>query len=250
LLGLYTVAAHIASLPNQRISGIINQVAFPAFARMQEDVPRVRANVLKGVRLLSFVTVPFLWGLASVAPEFVSAVLGERWQLAAPVLLILALVMPLRIVSNFVMNAVQGVGRSDVVLATVAFATIVTPAFFLIGVQWGLQGLSMGWVASVPLVFIFGMSRGLRTLGLCMKDLLRAMLAPVVASAIMICVVLVARFLLPEWISGLWLLGSLVLTGVVTYIAGSLGINRSGADEARTLIEGLFARSAAVKVRE
>ncbi|HEX6006226.1 MAG TPA: lipopolysaccharide biosynthesis protein [Burkholderiales bacterium] len=245
LLGFYTVAAHLASLPNQRISGIINQVAFPAFARMQDDVPRVGANVLKGVRILSFVSFPILWGLGSVAPEFVSVILGAKWQPAVPTLMILALIMPLRMISNFVPNAIQGVGRSDIVLKTVAFATVVTPVAFLVGVQWGLIGLSLAWVASVPVVFVFSMSRGLPAVGLRIPALLCAMARPAVAASIMVAAVTIARFLLEARLSAPWTLAALVAVGVAGYLTASLLFNREGTREARSLAASLFAGGSA-----
>ena len=36
-LGVYSVALHLASLPAQRLNAIVNQVSFPAFARIQGD---------------------------------------------------------------------------------------------------------------------------------------------------------------------------------------------------------------------
>jgi O-antigen/teichoic acid export membrane protein len=250
LLGFYTVASHLASLPNQRVSGIINQVAFPAFARMQNDVARVSANVLKGVRILGFVSFPILWGLGSIAPEFVSVVLGDKWQPAVGTLMILAAIMPLRMIANFVPNALQGIGRSDIVLQTVAFATVVAPLCFFIGVHWGLVGLSLGWVAAVPLIFLFSMGRGLPTLGLGMPALLRAMLRPAAAGVIMVLTVTFARFLLAPWISGPWLLLVLCATGVASYILGSLAVNREGVHEAKALLGDLLSKDSATNARE
>ena len=244
LLGFYTVAAHLASLPNQRISGIINQVAFPAFARMQDDLPKVGASLLKGVRILSFISFPALWGLASVAPEFVSVILGGKWQPAVPTLMVVALVMPLRMVSNFVPTAIQGVGRSDVVLKTVIFATVVAPASMLVGIQWGLIGLTLAWLVWAPLVFLFSMIRSLPVVGLRTGELLRAMLGPAIASSIMVAVVLVARFLLEHRIFGSWRLAALVLVGALSYIGGSWAFNREGVREVKSLAGGLLARGA------
>jgi O-antigen/teichoic acid export membrane protein len=245
VLGFYTVASHLASLPNQRVSGIINQVAFPAFSRMQDDVARVGATVLKGVRILSFVSFPILWGLGTVAPEFVAVVLGAKWQPAVPTLMILATIMPLRMIANFVPNAIQGVGRSDIVLQTVAFATVVAPLCFLVGVRWGLLGLSLAWLAAVPLIFLFSMGRGLPAVGLNIRALLRAMVGPVAAGVMMIATVTAARFLLEPWLGGAWMLGSLVAVGAASYILGSLAFNRKGFREATTLFGGLLWRSAA-----
>jgi len=242
LLGFYTVAVHLASLPNQRISGIINQVAFPAFARMQDDLARVRESVLKGVRILSFLTFPIMWGLASVAPQFVSVILGVKWLPAIPTLTILALIMPLRMVSNFVPTAIQGVGRSDIVLKTVAFATIVAPASMLVGVQWGLIGLTLAWLAWAPLVFLFSMIRSLPVVGVQVGELLRAMAGAAMAAAVMGGVVVVARFLLEPRISAGLTLAALVAIGAITYAASSWLFNGKGLREVIALARGLLDR--------
>ena len=41
LLGIYSVSMHVASMPNQRLSALINQLAFPTFARIQHDLSKV-----------------------------------------------------------------------------------------------------------------------------------------------------------------------------------------------------------------
>ncbi len=43
-LGFYSVAVHLASLPMQRTSGMINGVAFAAFAKIQHDPRRGRTQ--------------------------------------------------------------------------------------------------------------------------------------------------------------------------------------------------------------
>lgn len=243
LLGFYTVAAHLASLPNQRISGIINQVAFPAFARMQADRDRVGASLLRGIRLLSFVSFPLLWGLSSVAPEFVAMILGPKWVPAILTLQILSLVMPLRMITNFVPTAIQGIGRSDIVLTNVIFAVVVAPVALLVGVQWGLIGLSLAWLVWAPAVFLFSMIRSLPTVGLRPVALFRAMVPAAVAATMMVAAVTGARYVLGPWVSGQWSLAVLVLAGALTYVGGSLLVNREGVRETRALVAALLSRT-------
>ena len=64
LLGIYSVSMHLASLPVQRVMSILNNVAFPAFASIQQDRAQVKAAVLKMVRLVSLIGFPVTWGLA------------------------------------------------------------------------------------------------------------------------------------------------------------------------------------------
>jgi O-antigen/teichoic acid export membrane protein len=183
-----------------------------------------------------------MWGLASVAPQFVSVILGVKWLPAIPTLTILALIMPLRMVSNFVPTAIQGVGRSDIVLKTVAFATIVAPASMLVGVQWGLIGLTLAWLAWAPLVFLFSMIRSLPVVGVQVGELLRAMAGAAMAAAVMGGVVVVARFLLEPRISAGLTLAALVAIGAITYAASSWLFNGKGLREVIALARGLLDR--------
>src|SRR5688572_258148 len=71
-VGTYSVAQQLANLPLQKAMEIVNQVAFPAIARLQEDPSRMRKRMLDAIRLLGVGAVPALWGLGAVSPEFVA----------------------------------------------------------------------------------------------------------------------------------------------------------------------------------
>jgi teichuronic acid exporter len=232
LVGFYSVAMHVASLPNQRIAGIINQIAFPAFARIQHDLRAVGEHLLAGVRVLCCVAFPLLWGMSAVAPELVSVVLGAKWAPATLPLQILGLVMPVRMVANFVPNAVQGIGRSDILLGNAVFAVVIAPATFLIGVQWGLVGLSVAWLVWVPVVFVQSMLRSMPALGLRLGALLRAMAPAAAAGVLMYASVAAARWALaPHLGHSPLLLGALVAVGALGYCAASWVLNRAGVRE-------------------
>lgn len=239
-LGFYSVATHFASLPGQRISALVNQVAFAAFARLQTEVAHTGAHVLKGVRLLSFFAFPVLWGLSSVAEEGVAVVLGAAWAQAAFPLQVLALIIPLRIVGNFVSTALQGLGRSDVVLRNVLWASLIAPLAFLVGItQGGLAGLSLAWLVVTPLVFLQGMLRGLPLLGLRWGQLVGAMAPAAGASLLMVGAVTAARHFIFSQQDGLWRLCGLVMVGALAYGAVWLGLNRSGAREVLLLMKNM-----------
>ena len=232
VLGFYSVAMQLASLPSQRISGLVNQVAFPTFARMQGELAKVGSNVLSGVRMLSFFSFPVLWGMSSVAPEIVEVILGEKWALATVPLQALTLIMPLRITGNFVATAVQGVGRSDIVLRSVVWASFVTPPVFLAGVYgWGLPGLSLAWLVASPLSFSQSMARSLPVLGLSLTQLARAMGPSACTGLIMYGAVVFARHVLLTGQGGVVRLCVLVGVGALAYGAVALVVNRKGVQE-------------------
>jgi teichuronic acid exporter len=240
VLGFYTVAMHLASLPNQRISGLVNQVAFPAFSSMQNDLQRVATNLLLGARILSFIAFPVLWGLSSVAPEIVAAVLGEKWLPSVSILQAIALIMPLRMIGNFVQVANQGIGRSDVILRNAAWALLIGPLCFFVGAKWGgLQGLALAWLVVSPLVFLQVTLRGLPTLGLRWSALIKAILPTLATAVLMFAAVQLARPLFGEILPLGVRLGGLIALGTATYLLAAMLINRRGLNEVLDLARGL-----------
>lgn len=240
VLGFYSVAMHLASLPSQRLSGLVNQVAFPTFSRMQDDIHKVGENVLLGTRILSFFAFPVLWGMSSIAPEIVQVILGSKWAAATVPLQVLALIIPLRMVSNFVATALQGIGRSDIVLRNVIWAALLAPPAFFLGANgWGLLGLCLAWLVVSPLVFLQGMMRGLPVLQLRLAQLITAMLPAAVASLGMYVAVTVTRHFLMTEQEGVLRLLLLLGVGGVSYCAMSSGLNRHGAREVISLLRSI-----------
>lgn len=240
VLGLYAVAMQLASLPAQRISGLVNQVAFPTFARMQGELVKVGENVLSGARLLSFFSFPVLWGMSSVAPEIVVVILGEKWALSTVPLQALTLIMPLRIVGNFVATAVQGIGRSDIVLRSVVWASLVTPTVLILGIYgWGLLGLSLAWLVASPLSFLQSMVRSLPVLGLSLRQLGRAMGPAATTGLVMYGSVSLARHFLLTGQGDMVRLFALIGVGAFAYGVVSLAINRNGVQEVLVTVRSI-----------
>ena len=240
ILGFYSVALHLASLPSQRISGLVNQVAFPTFSRMQNDIHKVGVNVMLGVRLLSFFAFPVLWGISSIAPEIVEVILGDKWAASTVPLQVLALIIPLRMVSNFVGVALQGIGRSDILLHNVIWALLISTPAFLFGVNgWGLTGLVLSWLVVSPLVFLQAMLRGLPALGLRLGLVAEAMAPTAAASLLMYGAVTMARHMLATGQEGPLRLSVLIAVGALSYTAVSFGFNRQGMREVIDMIRSI-----------
>src|SRR5262249_14253997 len=217
LLGIYSVAMHLATLPANKLSALINQVAFPAFARIQHDRERYASHFLMAVRLLSFAVFPTLWGMSSVAPELVRVLLGEKWVAAIVPLQLLALIMPVHMFLPFMVTAANGIGRADVSTKQVLIASLVMPVAFAIGSVWGLVGIALAWVIAFPLRFAQSTRLFTPVLGLGARSILRSMAPSVVACAGMYLAVTAVRYLLAPQMGEYVQLVLLVLTGVAAY---------------------------------
>lgn len=215
-LGLYTVATHLARLPMSKVMSVVNQVAFPAVARMQDDPGLLASRLVDAAALLTLVTVPLLWGLSSVAPEFVVVVLGVEWSGAALPLQLATLAVPVQLMSNVMSTALTGLGRADVELRNMFTALAATVVAVVVGVQAGVVGLATAGCVAAPVVLALNLPRSNRVLRLPLADVARAVRGPLLAGATMYGAVAAARFGLQD-VGAAGRFAALVAVGAVAY---------------------------------
>jgi teichuronic acid exporter len=227
ILGFYSVGVNLAALPSQKTAGLINSVAFPAFSSMQHDARKVGENVLLGTRVLSFFAFPISWGMSSIAPEIVQVILGPKWTMATLPLQVLAVIIPFRIIGNFIGVAVQGRGRPDITLRNTIWGCVIGPPLLFAGAYaGGLVGLSMAWLAVSPLLFLPFLMRSGPVLDLRVRGVLAAMIPAVGAGLTMYAVVVGVRYLLPAEHAALLRMCVLIAAGALAYCAVALTLAR------------------------
>ena len=233
ILGVYSVAMHLASLIMHKTGGILYEVAFPTFSRANEAPGEVAGYFLKAVRLMSFISFPIFFGMSSIAPELVGVVLGEKWKSAGMVLMILALVMPLRMLSNIFPPVLQGVGRPGQSVVNLIIGLIVMPIAFWFGARWGILGVSIAWLIGFPLVFMMAASRSIAFVGVNMKEFLVAIIPPALTSSLMYAVIMGVKVFISGDDTSVFRLLILILVGALTFIPLALTVHRSQFREVR-----------------
>lgn len=216
-VGLYAVSLHLATLPMQKVMGVVNQVAFPAIARLQVDMDRLRARLVESSRYMAMFSVAVMWGLSSVAPEFVRVVLGEKWSAGTFPLQVICLIVPLRFANQIFTTAALGVGKAAVVLRNSLVSGLILPLCFLVGTYWGIDGLALSWLAALPLAFIINFPRMTMAVGLTVADVARAVWSPVAAGVGMYGAVVIGRLVMGD-VSDSLRLPVLVTLGAVVYL--------------------------------
>ena len=226
VLGIYSVAMQIASLPLQKVNSVLNEVAFPAFAMVQNDSDLVRSYLEKATRLVSFLAFPVFIGISSVAPPFVHVVLGEQWAASVLPLATLACIMPLRMISNIVTSTLQGIGRVGVSVGNLMYASVIIPAGIYIGTNYGMIGVCIAWLTTFPLVTIIEIVRSQPYTRMGMMDFLRIFTRPTIGSALMWgCVYLLMKVDI-EFSGTIPGLAILVASGALVYFVFSYTLNR------------------------
>src|SRR3546814_7726926 len=83
-LGLYSEALFLTQIFVSRFIPPLNDVAFPAYARMQADKSMLNQSFCKAVRLILLVACPLYLGMAVVAEPFIQILFGSKWLGMAP----------------------------------------------------------------------------------------------------------------------------------------------------------------------
>ncbi len=222
-LGYYSVAMNLASLPMQKVGGIFQQIGLPAYSKLQDNRELAAKYALKITRVIAFIAFPVFFGISSIAPELVMLLIGGKWILAIMPLQLLSLVVPLRTLSVALGPSITGMGRPEVNAKNLAVACIIMPLAFIIGAQWGLKGVSIAWVISYSLWFVFMLSQSLPVLGLTMRNFFKALLGPAFVAAVMYFTIYITRLGLNNLqINAGFTFAILIIVGIVVYSVGML----------------------------
>lgn len=112
-LGYYNMAWMLIVEPVYRINPIITNVAFPVFAKKQNDPSALKRGFLVVTKLLSTTNAPLLFGFAAIAPHAVPLLLGDKWIPAIPLVELCSIIAMARTINNPVGSLVLAVGRAD-----------------------------------------------------------------------------------------------------------------------------------------
>lgn len=152
-LGLYQLAYRIAEAPATEFTLVIAQVAFPAYAKIQDDLPRLREAYLKVLSSSVMITIPLSGLILFLATDFTHAFLTPEWYPMIPVMQVLALHGLLHSISATRGPVFQATGRPDMVakpllLRLLYMALLIYP----LTARWGILGTA--WTLIVASLLI------------------------------------------------------------------------------------------------
>lgn len=196
-LGIYTTALFLTQIFVAKFLPTLNEVAFSAYARIQDDRVALGRAFGRAARIIMVVAMPFYIGLAVTADPLVAVVLGEKWIEAAPIVAILALAMPFMTIQSLFAPASDALGRPGLAAQNGAIGAIILPMAFLAGINWGVTGLAIAWVAAWPVFLGITAWRSVAVVGARPAEVARAVAPPIVAAVAMGAAVSLVDMMLP-----------------------------------------------------
>jgi O-antigen/teichoic acid export membrane protein len=199
-LGLYAEALMITQLFATKFIPPLNEVAFPAYARMQGDREALAAGFLKAVRLIMLVAFPLYFGMAISAGPFVETLMGPKWIESIPLVQILALAMPFAALQFLFQPVLNGLGMPQAVMRNSIVGALIMPTTYMVAVQYGAQGLAWGWLISFPLLLAFTVFQARPHVGFTISGLIQALLPGFGSALVMAAAVWLADRYLVLWL--------------------------------------------------
>jgi O-antigen/teichoic acid export membrane protein len=239
-LGLYAEALFLTQIFVSKFIPPLNDVAFPAYARMQKDIRRVAWSFCKAVKLLLLMSCPVYLGMAVTAEPLVETLFGRKWLEMAPYVSILACAMPFMTLQVMFAPVSNAMGRPGTSARIAAIGAVLMPIAFLVGIRYGAIGLAWAWLLAFPILTAVTARLAGAPLGLRVGDVIRAAAPGVGCSVLMAGVVLGVDRMLPPLAAPVRL-AILVPAGAIAFFA-AIGLCARG-----TLAElaGLVIRRAA-----
>ncbi len=154
-LGLYALAYKISNMPSTQITHVVSQVTFPAYSKLQDNVPKLREAYLRTLQLTASISIPLAVGIFALAPEFTRAFLGEKWLPMVPAMQTLCIFGATRSIGATMGPILYGVGKPRIqtrlsTIQLIAMAVLIYP----LTMKWGILGAALAVVLPNALALV------------------------------------------------------------------------------------------------
>ncbi len=142
-LGFYTQAKQLQQIPVQSLSTIVNNVTFPVYSGLQDDIEKLRKGVRKSLKTVVFINFPLMVLLTVIAKPLFVFLYTEKWLPSVPYFQILCLGFGMLLIVHSVnLSVIKSVGRSDWVLKLEIVKKIIGIILIVLGIKYyGIIGI-------------------------------------------------------------------------------------------------------------
>lgn len=154
-LGFYQMAYRISNMIETQITAVISSVAFPAYAKIQDQQTRLQKVYFRIMRLTMAISIPIAVGMVFLAPEFTQIFLGEKWMSMVTTMQLLAVAGLIKSIVSIGSPLFVGSGfpKYEFYMQSIRGLIIIIVIYPLI-VFMGILGAAIGVILSIAGMFI------------------------------------------------------------------------------------------------
>jgi O-antigen/teichoic acid export membrane protein len=184
-LAYYQTAFKFAQIPAKHISTLVSKVSFPAYSRLQHDIPRLQEAYLKVLKFTAFLSVPVAVMIFVLAPDFVTLFLKEKWLpivLCLRVMVLRGLIISLGSTRGAIYKAVgkPGIATHLHVIRLVMLVIFIYPATR----YWGIVGTAGLLLGITSIMEPFGLYLVKKTIQMSPLEPLKVIVFPLMAGLV------------------------------------------------------------------
>ncbi len=151
-LGRYSVAKDVATLPAGQIVGPITASLYVGLSSIHKDAELFTDKVHKAICALFIVVLPISFGSYAVAEDLVYVLLGDKWEQAIPIVMILAFTLLPSVLSDFLTKVMTALGKVKLIFKLEVFFGVITVSLFaLLAEQLTLEKFALLRVMTIVL---------------------------------------------------------------------------------------------------
>lgn len=239
-VGQFTLARRFIELLGGLVTRPMQEVAFPALARINGDEARFRAHYTTGARFAALVVYPSYLGFGLIAPALIGQFFDESWAPVAglvPILALASLRIPVFAMNDAMMRALgfPHFQSLHLLASSVLGVGLIGAALML---EIGLTGVVCAVVLRDALLWPLNLALAWRAGGIGATAQLRPCLTPFLATCFMVGVVLAWQFWMGAAGSPVILISSSVLIGCCAYVAAIFVLDRNLVREVIKFVAG------------
>jgi O-antigen/teichoic acid export membrane protein len=234
-LGLYQVAYLISNLTAKEMSRAIAQVAFPAYSKLQDNLPRLANAYLRAFHLTAFVAIPSTFGIFVLSQDFTRIFMGDKWLPMVPVIKVLVFAGLLRSIAATTGPILHGIGKPKIDTIWQAIRlTVLSIMIYPLTIRWGIVGTAGAVLCSILVSTVGFNLEVLKITEINLRKLGKTLIWPSLNSIFMTLVIVILKLRLES--TGLLAFLLLIGMGLLTYLLMAILFDKSFNYEMRELM--------------
>ena len=209
------MAQTILYAPMHLITSTVNRVTFPLFAKVQNDLEKIKTGVLTVTARTALLIYPLYFGLIVVAEEFVLQVFGPEWMNMVFLIRVMAISFLIQSTGGIAGALLLALGKTRAMLFFSIGGSVLYFAVLLILIPHGLSAVAVGYAATNASLGLAYVAMTLHFAKIPVLEYLQAFYRPMALTLAMCGVVLGVKF---AYIAQTKLqFATLVFAGAATY---------------------------------
>ncbi|MDR9417410.1 lipopolysaccharide biosynthesis protein [Gracilimonas sp.] len=152
LVGIYSFAYRLVFDTVKELSNVINRVAYPAFAKLQYEIPRLRNYFFTMSRASMLLVGTVMVIIGTYIDWFLPLVGFEKYMDSVPYMRIFVAVGIIQCLVTLLPKLINAKGEAKFIFYFTSSNAILLPAGFLIASQFSMMTVALVWLTVYPLV--------------------------------------------------------------------------------------------------